>query len=206
MLVLKFITTCLVRGSETSFIFLSPFWEFHWLTLFSFLFLAAWPRTSNFIQKLTRSTPKGVEDVSAYPYLFAELMGHGWAAEELTKLAGGNLLRVFSEVNLVRSFFRFRVEEKWDRCGLHSVWCSPHFPVPRYRLCEIVNHSYLRPELFMFHFYPLTSKLMRSEKEFQKVIVTGRTCERYEENEQWEAIRGHPQFPAATSNVGWAAL
>lgn len=45
------------------------------------------------------STPKGIEDVSAYPYLFAELMGHGWTAEELTKLAGGNLLRVFSEVN-----------------------------------------------------------------------------------------------------------
>jgi microsomal dipeptidase-like Zn-dependent dipeptidase len=46
----------------------------------------------------TNSTPKGIEDVSAYPYLFAELMGHGWTAEELTKLAGGNLLRVFSEV------------------------------------------------------------------------------------------------------------
>lgn len=48
---------------------------------------------------ITCSTPKGIEDVSAYPYLFAELMGHGWAAEELTKLAGGNLLRVFSEVS-----------------------------------------------------------------------------------------------------------
>jgi microsomal dipeptidase-like Zn-dependent dipeptidase len=45
------------------------------------------------------STPKGIEDVGTYPYLFAELMGHGWSAEELVKLAGGNLLRVFSEVS-----------------------------------------------------------------------------------------------------------
>lgn len=27
-------------------------------------------------------------------------MGHGWQADELIKLAGGNLLRVFSEVNI----------------------------------------------------------------------------------------------------------
>jgi hypothetical protein len=47
------------------------------------------------------STPKGIEDVGTYPYLFAELMGHGWSAEELVKLAGGNLLRVFSEVTLM---------------------------------------------------------------------------------------------------------
>lgn len=49
----------------------------------------------------TNSTPKGIEDVGAYPYLFAELMGHGWSAEELVKLAGGNLLRVFSEVTFI---------------------------------------------------------------------------------------------------------
>lgn len=47
----------------------------------------------------TYSTPKGIEDVSAYPHLFAELMGHGWSGDELAKLAGGNLLRVFSEVS-----------------------------------------------------------------------------------------------------------
>lgn len=59
-----------------------------------------WPRTHNEHHLHPHSTPKGIEDVSAYPYLFAELMGHGWAAEDLTKLAGGNLLRVFSEVSL----------------------------------------------------------------------------------------------------------
>jgi Membrane dipeptidase (Peptidase family M19) len=58
----------------------------------------------------TNSTPKGIEDVSGYPYLFAELMGHGWTAEELTKLAGGNLLRVFSEVNFFFGFIHFDVE------------------------------------------------------------------------------------------------
>uniref|UniRef100_A0A1B0D474 Dipeptidase n=1 Tax=Phlebotomus papatasi TaxID=29031 RepID=A0A1B0D474_PHLPP len=48
------------------------------------------------------STPKGLEDVSTYPMLFAELMGDGWTAEELTKLAGQNFLRVMSEVERVR--------------------------------------------------------------------------------------------------------
>ncbi|XP_055683996.1 uncharacterized protein LOC129790516 [Lutzomyia longipalpis] len=47
-------------------------------------------------------TPKGLEDVSTYPMLFAELMGDGWTAEELTKLAGQNFLRVMSEVERVR--------------------------------------------------------------------------------------------------------
>ena len=41
-----------------------------------------------------------MEDASAYPYLFAELMGHGWNVEELTKLAGANLLRVMNEVKI----------------------------------------------------------------------------------------------------------
>lgn len=47
-----------------------------------------------------------MEDASAYPYLFAELMGHGWSVEELTKLAGGNLLRVMSEVKNFKLFLK----------------------------------------------------------------------------------------------------
>lgn len=47
-----------------------------------------------------------MEDPSAYPYLFAELMGHGWSVEELTKLAGANLLRVMNEVKFcILNFF-----------------------------------------------------------------------------------------------------
>lgn len=38
-------------------------------------------------------TPQGLEDVSKYPNLFAELLARGWAETDLEKLAGLNLLR-----------------------------------------------------------------------------------------------------------------
>jgi membrane dipeptidase len=41
---------------------------------------------------------QGLEDVSKYPVLFAELIDRGWSDEDLRKLAGENLLRVFREV------------------------------------------------------------------------------------------------------------
>ena len=37
--------------------------------------------------------PEGLEDVSKYPSLFAELIRRGWSDEDLKKLAGKNLLR-----------------------------------------------------------------------------------------------------------------
>ncbi len=40
-------------------------------------------------------TPVGLEDVSTFPALFAELIDRGWSDEELIKLAGGNVLRAF---------------------------------------------------------------------------------------------------------------
>lgn len=39
-------------------------------------------------------TPVGLEDVSTFPALFAELIRRGWSDEDLRKLAGENLLRV----------------------------------------------------------------------------------------------------------------
>jgi membrane dipeptidase len=39
-------------------------------------------------------TPVGLEDVSRYPALFAELVRRGWSDADLEKLAGRNLLRV----------------------------------------------------------------------------------------------------------------
>lgn len=48
------------------------------------------------------STPIGLEDASKYPVLFAELLGVGWTVEELTKVAGGNFLRVMREVETIR--------------------------------------------------------------------------------------------------------
>ena len=40
---------------------------------------------------------EGLEDVSTYPALFAELSRRGWSDEDMKKLAGENLLRVMRE-------------------------------------------------------------------------------------------------------------
>jgi len=45
--------------------------------------------------------PEGLEDVSKFPNLFAELMRRGWSDADLRKLAGGNLLRVLREAEAV---------------------------------------------------------------------------------------------------------
>ncbi|KAJ7594692.1 membrane dipeptidase-domain-containing protein [Mycena floridula] len=47
------------------------------------------------------STPVGLEDVSKYPNLIAELYRRGWNKHELIGLTGGNLLRVFSAAEAV---------------------------------------------------------------------------------------------------------
>jgi membrane dipeptidase len=45
----------------------------------------------------TDQLPDGLEDVSCYPALLAELMRRGWTGEDCGKLAGGNILRVMRE-------------------------------------------------------------------------------------------------------------
>jgi membrane dipeptidase len=40
------------------------------------------------------TVPEGLDDVSKFPQLFAELIRRGWSDDDLRKLAGGNLLRV----------------------------------------------------------------------------------------------------------------
>jgi membrane dipeptidase len=52
------------------------------------------------------SVPLGLEDVSAYPGLFAELMRRGWSDEELGKLAGLNVLRAFRDAEAVAARLR----------------------------------------------------------------------------------------------------
>jgi len=46
-------------------------------------------------------TPVGLEDVSAYPNLIAELLRRGYSEDDIRKICGENLLRVWSEVERV---------------------------------------------------------------------------------------------------------
>ncbi|XP_075213822.1 dipeptidase 1-like [Lycorma delicatula] len=60
-------------------------------------------------------TPKGLEDVSSYPALFAELIGSGqWSIEDLKKLAGLNFLRVLEAVEKVRDKMAKSGEEPYE--------------------------------------------------------------------------------------------
>ncbi|XP_070150782.1 dipeptidase 1 isoform X2 [Polyergus mexicanus] len=47
-------------------------------------------------------TPTGLEDVSKYPELFAELLARNWSERDIQKLAGLNLIRVFKAVEKIR--------------------------------------------------------------------------------------------------------
>lgn len=47
------------------------------------------------------SVVEGLEDVSSYPRLFAELARRGWSDADLKKLAGENILRVFEQAERV---------------------------------------------------------------------------------------------------------
>lgn len=53
------------------------------------------------VVSLVRRTPRGLEDVSKYPELFAELLRSGkWNVLDLKKVAGLNLLRVLTQVRV----------------------------------------------------------------------------------------------------------
>ena len=41
--------------------------------------------------------PDGLEDVSCYPALIAELWDRGWSQDDCARLGGGNILRVLCE-------------------------------------------------------------------------------------------------------------
>lgn len=48
-------------------------------------------------------TPAGLEDVSRYPHLLAELLADpSWSERDIALLAGLNVLRVFEEVEAIR--------------------------------------------------------------------------------------------------------
>ena len=50
---------------------------------------------------VANALPKGLEDVSTYPALLAELARRGWSDENLGKVAGGNVLRVMAAAEKV---------------------------------------------------------------------------------------------------------
>jgi membrane dipeptidase len=43
------------------------------------------------------TVPDGLEDVSCYPALIAELLNRGWSEDDCARLSGGNVLRVLRE-------------------------------------------------------------------------------------------------------------
>ena len=45
--------------------------------------------------------PVGLEDVSRYPYLFAELVRRGWKDDDLEEARGSNLVRAFARAEAV---------------------------------------------------------------------------------------------------------
>jgi membrane dipeptidase len=48
-----------------------------------------------------KDLPTGLEDVSTYPALMAEMMRRGWSDADVAKLAGGNILRVMEQAEAV---------------------------------------------------------------------------------------------------------
>ena len=54
-----------------------------------------------YILFLSLSVTTGLEDVSKYPHLFAELIRRNWTDDDLRKLAGKNLIRVLQQVEKV---------------------------------------------------------------------------------------------------------
>ena len=56
--------------------------------------------------KALTGPPDGLEDVSCYPALLAELMRRGYTRDEIRQVAGLNLLRVFREVEQVSARLR----------------------------------------------------------------------------------------------------
>jgi membrane dipeptidase len=52
------------------------------------------------------TVPVGLEDVSTYPALFAELARRGWSEQDLRKLAGENILRAWREAEQVSARLR----------------------------------------------------------------------------------------------------
>jgi membrane dipeptidase len=67
----------------------------------------------------SRLFPTGLEDVSTYPNLFAELIRRGWSEADLKKLAGENVLRALRQAEEVSK--RLRASRKPSTATIHSL-------------------------------------------------------------------------------------
>ncbi|XP_002741634.1 dipeptidase 1-like [Saccoglossus kowalevskii] len=95
----------------------------------------------------TSSLPIGLEDVSTFPNLVAEMLYRGWQQEDIEKLIGLNLLRVFRHVEMVRDSLsdkppyenRFRKgdskEEDNNICRTHKYNLEESSPTKRHIDC-----------------------------------------------------------------------
>lgn len=64
------------------------------------------------------STPKGLEDVSKYPALVAELLRRGVSDKNMRKVVGGNVLRVWGDVeNVARKLQKSGRKPAEDKLG-----------------------------------------------------------------------------------------
>ncbi|ELT95114.1 hypothetical protein CAPTEDRAFT_176153 [Capitella teleta] len=75
------------------------------------------------------NTPFGLQSVADFPNLFAELAKRGWSIGDLKKLASGNLIRVFHEVEEVRDSMKnmkvFPHEEIIPEEFVSDIPCRP---------------------------------------------------------------------------------
>jgi membrane dipeptidase len=77
----------------------------------------------------TSGMPEGLEDVSTYPNLFAELLDRGYSDEECAKIAGRNTLRVMRETEMVAE--RMRGERGPSNATIEELDGAPRDPKPR---------------------------------------------------------------------------
>ena len=59
--------------------------------------------------------PEGLEDVSCYPALIAELLGRGWSEADCGKLASGNALRTLRDAETAARAISSRREPSRSR-------------------------------------------------------------------------------------------
>ena len=62
-----------------------------------------------------KMTPDGFGDVSRYPYLFVELLKRGYSDDDIAKVAGQNVIRVFKEVERTAAKLASKAQPSDDR-------------------------------------------------------------------------------------------